>query len=68
MDGSFRDSGGHSCLRIIKYHPHGLLTSVFREAQAKPRENRIILVRAKNVGRMLKSSQNAIRMTLYYPG
>jgi hypothetical protein len=29
--------------------------------------NRIILVRAKNVGRMLKSSQNAIRMTLYYP-
>jgi hypothetical protein len=29
--------------------------------------NRIILVRAKNVGRMLKSIQNAIRMTLYYP-
>jgi hypothetical protein len=31
------------CLRMIKFHPHVLLTSVFLEATAKLIENGIIL-------------------------
>jgi hypothetical protein len=57
-----------TCLGIIKFHPYWLLTSVFREATAKPRKNGMILIRAKtDSGWGLKCSQNARRMTLYYP-